>query len=101
MDGMAMQEILGATELTDLLREVAEELEIDLTDAGPDTELESLGIDSLTELELITALEDRTGLRVTDDQVQWIKSINDLVVCLVDLQRARAGQETSQQGADD
>jgi acyl carrier protein len=88
---VTMKEILGEAELAGLLREVAEELQIDLADAHADEPLVSLGMDSLTQFEFLTALEDKIGLRIPDDRIADIKTIKDVVDCLAALQRSQVG----------
>ena len=84
----AMQETFDAAKLLDLLREVTVELQLDLTDVGPETTLQEMNLDSLDQLEFLTALEDRTGQRIPDEKVGEIKTIQDIINCLLDLQRA-------------
>lgn len=88
-----MQEILDATELLELLREVTAELQLELPDIGPEMTLQELNLDSLDQLELLTALEDRTGFRIADEKVGEIKKIQDIIDCLLDLQRVSPAQD--------
>jgi acyl carrier protein len=82
-----MQEILGESELMELLREVTKELQLDLTGVGPETTLESMGLDSLDQFELLTALEDKMGLRIPDGRIGEIVTIKDVIDCLRELQQ--------------
>lgn len=88
-----MQEIRDATELMELLRDVIAELELDLANTGPETTLQELNLDSLGQLELLTALEERTGLRIQDEKIGTIKTIRDIIDCLLDLQRVSPAQD--------
>jgi acyl carrier protein len=82
-----MQKIHDAAELLELLREVAAELQLDVAVIDPETTLQELNLDSLDQLELLTALEDRTGYRIPDEKIGEIKTIRDIIDCLLDLQR--------------
>ncbi len=76
--------------LIELLAQTADEtLEADLSGTTADTTLESLGMDSLDQLELVTALEDKLGIRVPDTRMNEIKTVGELVSCLLELERTR------------
>jgi len=92
-----MQEILDATQVAQLLREVGTELQLDLEDVAPDTPLDELGLDSLDRIELVTALEDRTGYRITDEKVSGITTIDDVIECILELQREHQVRAPDQQ----
>jgi acyl carrier protein len=80
-------------QLVGLLKKLADDtLDIDLGDAGPNTRLDSLGMDSLDRLELITAVEDELSIRVPDDQASGLETVGDLVQCLLGLQDQVPGQ---------
>jgi acyl carrier protein len=90
-----MPDVLTEPELTELLKELADELlDIDLSDAGPSSRLDSLGMDSLDRLELITSVEDRLSIRIPDDRVSGLVTVGDLVQCLLDLQNQAMGAAT-------
>lgn len=82
-----MREVLGEAELTALLTEVGAELGLDLTDAALDTPLADLGMDSLDRFELLTVLEDKTGVRIPDDKADKIRTVNDVIETLRAQQR--------------
>jgi acyl carrier protein len=82
-----VNETLDAAALIEFLREVTAELGLDLSVAEPDTPLKSLGLDSLDQFELLTAIEDKVGLRIPDDKVSEIGTISEVIDCFLDLQR--------------
>ena len=95
-----MREMLSAAQLEEILREAAVEFDLDLSDASPDANLRELGMDSLDQYELITFLEDKTGYRFTDDKMGNIKTINDVIQSILELQReATSGEEAVRHGA--
>jgi acyl carrier protein len=73
-----------------LVQAASEELDIDLGDITLDTRLTDLGMDSMDQLELVTVLEERLGVRVPEEMMDGIKTIGDLVRSLVSLQRDRS-----------
>lgn len=56
-------------------------------DVAPEATFESLELDSLDLVELVLAVEERTGVRIEDDEVEAIRTVRDAVE-LVD---AKAG----------
>jgi acyl carrier protein len=46
----------------------------------PDATLESLGLDSLSMLELMFKIEDRYGLKITEDMPTDMQTVGDVVV---------------------
>lgn len=88
-----MPDAFTEIQLTGLLKKLTDDiLDIDLGDAGPDTRLDSLGMDSLDRLELITAIEDDLSIRIPDDQASGLETVGALVQCLLDLQDQAPGQ---------
>jgi acyl carrier protein len=71
---MSRDEILAS--IADVLADVAN---IDRSDVTPDKEFAVLGIDSMTMLEVIVAVEDRFGLLVPDDDWPHFRTVEDLV----------------------
>lgn len=89
-----MQVILDEATLTELLAQTASEtLEADLSGTTADTTLKSLGMDSLDQLELVAALEDKLNIRIPDTRMNEIKTVGELVSCLLELQQSRPEQE--------
>jgi acyl carrier protein len=83
----AMAKVLQREELMELVRKLAEEtLDVDLSDATPQTPLRSLGMDSLDQLELVTALEDRLEACLPDGQLNEVRTVGDLIAVLMELQ---------------
>lgn len=87
-----MSDVLTEPGLMELLKKLADEtLDIDLGNAGQGSRLDSLGMDSLDRLELITAVEDQLSIRVPDDRVSDLVTVGDLVQCLLDLRDRAPG----------
>jgi acyl carrier protein len=58
---------------------VAEHLQIDRSKLADDASLaDDLGLDSLAGIELATALEDRFSLRITDEELEGLRTYGDL-----------------------
>ncbi len=78
-------------EVLDLVREhLAEELEVDAARIGEDTRFkEDLDADSLDLYELVMELEDRYGIRVSEQQAAEIRTVGDAVGFV--LEHAAAG----------
>jgi acyl carrier protein len=85
-----MADVLREQELIALVKNVAEEaLDIDLGDATPQTPLRSLGLDSLDQLELVSALEERLETCIPDSYLNQVETVGDLIAALADLQVSR------------
>ncbi|MGD0242755.1 MAG: phosphopantetheine-binding protein [Streptosporangiaceae bacterium] len=85
-----MADVLREKELIELVKNVAEEaLDIDLGDATPQTPLRSLGLDSLDQLELVSALEERLETCIPDSYLNQVETVGDLIAALADLQVSR------------
>jgi acyl carrier protein len=72
---------MNKDEVFDLVRgHLAEELEVDPGKIGEGTRFkEDLDADSLDLYELVMELEDRYGIRVTEEQASRIESVGDAV----------------------
>lgn len=76
-------------ELMELLKNVAEEyLELDLSDATPQTPLRSLGMDSYDLLEFASVLEEHFEVCIPDSQLQKLETVGGLIAVLMELQAA-------------
>lgn len=85
-----MADVLREQELIALVKNVAgEALDIDLGDATPQTPLRSLGLDSLDQLELVSALEERLETCIPDSYLNQVETVGDLIAALADLQVSR------------
>jgi len=85
-----MADVLREQELIELVKNVAEEaLDMDLGDATPQTPLRSLGLDSLDQLELVSALEERLEACIPDSYLNRAETVGDLIKALADLQASR------------
>ncbi len=56
-----------------------QKINIDITPDVYDVPLKDLGIDSFTSLNIIVTIEQELGVRVPDEELDKIKTINDLV----------------------
>jgi acyl carrier protein len=85
-----MADLLREEELIALVKNAAEEaLDMDLSDATPPTSLRSLGLDSLDQLELVSALEERLEVCIPDRYLDRVETVGDLIKALADLQASR------------
>jgi len=84
-----MSDVTSEPELMELLRNAAEKIDVNLSGTTQDTSLESLGMDSLAKLELVSILEDELSIRISDEKLKEIRTAGDLVACLLELQAAR------------
>jgi acyl carrier protein len=64
-----------SAEIVDVLGRVAK---IDPSDATPEKGFDELGIDSLTMLDVVVALEDRFELLIPDEEWPRLRTIDDL-----------------------
>jgi len=73
-------------EVLTLVRDhLAEELEVDAAEIGEQTRFkEDLDADSLDLYELVMELEDRYGIRVTEEQASRIATVGDAVEFVVE-----------------
>ena len=55
------------------------DISVDKTQITKDTTLKSLGIDSLDVFNLLVELESKTGKTISDDDVEKLSSINEIV----------------------
>lgn len=86
-------------QLEERLKEIAKEtLDIEIDDMTLDTRFDTLGMDSLDKLELLTAIEDELGLRIPDDLIQEVVTIESLVELLVELQQKPPETVSQSQG---
>jgi acyl carrier protein len=91
-----MAKVLQEEEFTELVKKIAEEvLEVDLSDATPQTPLRSLGIDSLDLLELVSVLEDRLEVCVPDSQLRELETVGGMIAALTELQAVQLAQDDS------
>ncbi|MCX7653906.1 MAG: acyl carrier protein [Fervidobacterium sp.] len=59
---------------------IAEQLGIDLNDVQPDKNLmEDLGADSLDIVDLVMAFEDEFGVKISDQDLSKIKTVQDVI----------------------
>ncbi len=72
---------------------MCEEFKLTPAQLQAEAKLAELGVDSLDLLELMFKIEDRFGLRITDDIPRSLATIQD-VVCYIDGMLARAATPT-------
>ena len=74
------QETLASKEIRAF---IAEYLDVDVERVTDEAHFaDDLGANWLDRLELIIAVEDRAGLELTDDDVERIEAVGDLVRCI-------------------
>ncbi|HUN36903.1 MAG TPA: acyl carrier protein [Trebonia sp.] len=100
-----MARILPERELMELVREVAEEaLDMDLSEASPQTPLRSLGMDSSDQLELVSILEDRLDVCLPDSAFSELETVGGLIAAFARLQAAdsapRADEDSEERPSD-
>jgi acyl carrier protein len=87
-----MAEALQEKELMELVQKIVEEtLEVDLSNATPQTRLRSLGMDSLDQLEFVSDLEDHLQVCIPDSQLKELETVGGLIAVLMALQAAQPG----------
>jgi acyl carrier protein len=98
-----MVKVLQEEELMELVKKVAEEaLDVDLSNATPQTQLRSLGMDSLDLLEFVSDLEDHLQLCIPDSRLKELETVGGLIAALMALQAAQpAGDGGTPAGAGD
>jgi acyl carrier protein len=77
-------------ELMRVVKEIAEEtMDVDLSDATPQTRLRSLEMDSLDLLEFVSNLEDHLQVCIPDSQLKELETVGGLIAALMALQAAQ------------
>jgi acyl carrier protein len=76
--------------LLEIRRVVADEIALERQVEPSDRLVEDLGLDSMTLTTLAVALEDRFHVILTDDQATRIRTVGELVRCVVDRVSQRA-----------
>jgi acyl carrier protein len=59
-------------------RMLVEQFDLKIEDLGPDAQLESLGLDSLSVIEFMFTLEDELKIKLSNDYVE-LKTVGDVV----------------------
>jgi acyl carrier protein len=78
---------LQQEELVELVNKLADEfLDLDLTDATPQTSLRSLGMDSYDQLEFATLLEEHLDVCIPDSKLKDLETVGGLIALLTELQ---------------
>lgn len=64
----------------ELIQQIAEALEVEVSDINPDTELESLAeYDSMAKLSVIVLIDEEFDKKLTGEQMQEFKTIGDIM----------------------
>lgn len=64
----------------ELIEQIAEALEVEVSDINPDTELESLAeYDSMAKLSVIVLIDEEFDKKLTGEQMQEFKTIGDIM----------------------
>jgi acyl carrier protein len=90
-------------ELMQVVKKIAEEaMDVDLSNATPQTQLRSLEMDSLDLLEFVSNLEDHLQVCIPDSQIKELETVGGLIAVLMALQAAQpAGDGGRPAGAGD
>ncbi|MEP7139424.1 MAG: acyl carrier protein [Caldimonas sp.] len=85
----------------DIVRILRDKFQVTAADLRPDTTLESLGLDSLTLMEFVFAVEDQYSVRVPEDKLDPRQSGITLanLVALLDDERRKAGSTAPAEAA--
>ena len=63
--------------LQTIQRMMVEQFDLKLDDLSPDTQLDSLGLDSLSVIEFMFSLEDELKIKLSDERVE-LKTVGDV-----------------------
>jgi acyl carrier protein len=63
----------------EIIDTIAEEGAIDKSEIKLDSNLYDLGIDSLSSLEILVALEEKYGIRISQNRLKKIDNIKDII----------------------
>lgn len=65
---------------------IAESLELSADGISPDTTPGELGLDSIDLVDLVMEIEDEIGVSIPDEEFETIKTIEDIVNIIEDIQ---------------
>ena len=63
----------------EIIDTIAEEGEIDRSEIIPDSNLYDLGIDSLSSLEILVALEDKYGITIKQNRLRNVNRVREII----------------------
>ena len=63
----------------EIINTIAEEGEIDKSDITLDSNLYDLGIDSLSSLEILVALENKYDIRIAQNRLKNVNSVREII----------------------
>ena len=63
----------------EIINTIAEEGEIDKGEITPDSNLYDLGIDSLSSLEILVALENKYDIRIAQNRLKNVNSVREII----------------------
>ena len=76
----------------EIINVIAEEGEIDQSEITPDSNLYDLGIDSLSSLEILVALEEKYDITIKQDRLRNVNSVREIIrVVSSEVKRKRTG----------
>lgn len=65
--------------LTTLTAILVEDFDIPADEITPDATFEALGLDSLDVVDLTLAIEERTGIKLEDEELEDVRTVGDAV----------------------
>lgn len=65
--------------LTTLTAILVEDFDIPADEITPDASFEALGLDSLDVVDLTLAIEERTGIKLEDEELEDVRTVGDAV----------------------
>lgn len=57
-------------------------------EVAPDAEFEAMGLDSLDVVELTLILEEKTGVKLEDEELEGVRTVQDAIDKVIDKQRS-------------
>ena len=63
----------------EIISVISEEGEIDKAEITPDSNLYDLGIDSLSSLEILVALEEKYGITIKQNRLRNVNSVREII----------------------
>ncbi len=77
----------------EIINTIAEEAAVDKGEINLDSNLYDLGIDSLSSLEIVVALEKKYDIRISQNRLKKIKNIREIIRVVVgEVQKKKKGR---------
>lgn len=67
---------------------LVEDFDLDVEEITPDATFEALGLDSLDVVDLTLAVEERTGIKLEDTELEDVRTVGDAVTAAATKQAA-------------